>query len=437
MKNLEKIKFHTERLLKRNSSLLVISTVIATLLFITVNQAGNPIWLDVFKTTEYIQSVPITVEYDKEEFVVSGIPSAIPVTITGSENDVRSEMNKVGALFGTITINHKTPGEYSISSSEIKFNTLSSVSVTPSTPEFNVKVQRKIHNTMPVDISYINGGTSDAGYLLKTPILSESVVTITGGNDDIESVVAVIGFVDLSELKPNEEALTQDFTVSLVPYNKSGSVVNNIQIDPVTIIVTQPYELSSVILPISYEFINNETGKYVSSICDVKSDVECDDRTTPTVKVYGNSEKISQLENIKYKVDLQDFKTLEGEVKGTPILDTGVYVLGEYEKTYNIKIEEGETKVITGVQPRVSSLDSTFQAKAINSDDAIIDVEVTGAKSIINELTANDIVLSIDLSSATKAGIITVPIQVKKNKNFDYKLSVELITIEIIEVTNE
>ncbi len=437
MKNLEKIKFYTERLLKRNSSLMVISAVIATLLFITVNQAGNPIWLDFFKTTEYIQSVPITVEYNKEEFVVSGIPSAIPVTITGSENDVRSEMNKIDALFGTIAINHKTPGEYSISSSEIKFNTLSSVSVIPSTPEFNVKIQRKIQTDKPVDISYINGGLSDAGYLLKTPTLSETSVTIMGGNDDIESVVAVIGFVDLSELKPDEETLTQDFTVSLVPYNESGGVVNNIQITPVTIIVTQPYELASVVLPISYEFINNETGKYVSSICDVKSEVECDDRTTPTVKVYGNSEKISQLESIKYKVNLQDFKTLEGEVKGTPILDTGVYVLGEYEKTYNIKIEEGETKTITGVQPRVSSLDGTFQAKAINSEDAIVDVEVTGAKSIIDELTANDIVLSLDLSSATKPGTITVPIQVKKNKNFDYKLSVELITIEIIEVTND
>ena len=77
-----------------------------------INQIGNPLWLEAFRTTEYVQSVPVRTIYDEEKFVVSGMPNAIPVNIVGSQSEVRSEMNRIESLYGSLPLAYNKPGEY-------------------------------------------------------------------------------------------------------------------------------------------------------------------------------------------------------------------------------------------------------------------------------------------------------------------------------------
>lgn len=419
-----------EKILKNDNTLKVVALLCATLLFLTVNSLGQPLWNNYFVTTEYVDSVPVYVEYDEEKYTVSGIPETIPVNIRGSENDVNAMMKQIDSLSGTLSLNYKSPGVYTVDTEQIKFNNTTPVTITPALSTFDVKIQQKVTAEKSIEVSYINGEGKDNGVMLKTPTLSANSTTITGGNEDVATVATVMGFVDLSTLDPADT--TQDFTVKLLPYNAQGEVVTNVSLEPSEIQVSQPYEQSSVELPIEFEYINNNTDLYVSSICEVGIK-DCSDAVTPTVKVYGDTEKISKMQTVKYKVDLSTITTNEGEVAATPVLDSGVYVIGDNEKKYNVTMEKGVTKTIENVVPVVSGLDPTLQAKALNSEDVAIDVTVTGAESVVNDLTAKDISLSLDLSEYNTPGQVTVPIKVKKTKNFDYELEKETITVELVE----
>ena len=53
-----------EKILKNDSILKLLSLFIAIVAFIGINQIGNTLWLEAFRTTEYVQSVPIRTLYD-------------------------------------------------------------------------------------------------------------------------------------------------------------------------------------------------------------------------------------------------------------------------------------------------------------------------------------------------------------------------------------
>jgi YbbR domain-containing protein len=430
--NREKI----EKLLKNDIALKIISLVLALVLFVSINQIGNPIWNDIFKSTEYIQSVPIQLEYDEDKYVVTGVPDAIPVTITGTENNVASEKRRQESLVGVLSLESRTAGEYEIDTNQIDFNTQTSVIVDPAVENFDIKIQQKVTKEVPITVNYINGEGAASGYILESPKLSQSTVKVTGGNEDVDSIVSVMGFIDLSTLQVNEDSLSQEFEVSLVAYDANGDVVPNVELETKKITVVQDYEVNFVELPVNYEYVNNQTGKYVSSICEVSAAIDCSSTSQTTVKVYGDSNKIKNIDSITYKIDLTGFKGTTGEVVGTPVLDSGVYVMGDYEKTYNITLEEGVTKEIENVPFQVINLNPTLQAKTAPGETATIDVTVTGAASVVEALTKDDIILSLDLSDVSKPGSYSIPIRVKTLGDYDYELSKDRMNIEVWEVTN-
>ncbi|MGL5020779.1 MAG: hypothetical protein ACRC5R_01965, partial [Mycoplasmatales bacterium] len=242
------------------------------------------------------------------------------------------------------------------------------------------------------------------------------------------------GFVDLSLLKVDANGGPKDFDVILVAYDAKGDVVQNVSLDTTTIKVSQAYEVNTIELPVTYTYTNNDTGKFVSSICDITSTTTCTEDVVSTVKVYGDSNKIKDIDSIEYKIDLKGFKGTKGEVVGTPILESGVYVLGEYDKKYNIELEEGIEREITNVPFQVTNLNPSLQAKTIPGEASTISVVVTGAKSIVEKLTEKDIVLSLDMSEVSKPGRHTIQIRVKKMQDYNFKLSKDRMEIEVWEI---
>lgn len=434
MKNF-RINKRVDKFLKNDNALKIVSLFIAIILFISVNQIGNPLWANVFSTTDYIDDVPLEINYDEDKYVVTGAPSSIAVNVKGSQNDVNAQIQNSESLVGTLSLNYKSPGDYTINTSQIRFNNSSNVTIQPAVNSIDLEIQQRVSVSEPVDISYINGQGADSGYLLDLPTLSNSTVEIEGGNKDVNSVVSVIGMINLSNLSADESSGEQEFEVDLVPYDKDGQVVSEVSLNPSSITVTQPYSISTVELPVNYDFINNDTGKYVSSICEIddSTDGSCSKDASSTVEVYGNQEKISQMDSVTYKVDMTGISGNSATVSATPEIDSGVYVLGDYEKEFNITLEKGETKTFDDVQPIIFGLDQTLQATAANSDEAAVDVTITGAKSVIDELSADDIVLTLDMSDIDSTGTASVPIATKNDDDFDYELSQDFIKVEITE----
>ncbi len=425
-----------KELFKNDTFLKVISFIIAVSIFITVTGVGSPFWKDVFTTTDYIDSVPLSVEYD-DDLVVSGIPTSVAVNVSGSENYVTATMKQKQNLVGKINFQYSTPGEYDFDTSLIEFNNTLPVTITPVNTSFPIVIQEKVSASKPIDLGYINGDGSTNGFMLEDPISNIESTVATGGSDDVERVVSVRGFIDLSALKTVSDAGTHDFEVNLVPYDADGKVVANVELNPPSVKVTQEYTTSTVQVPVNYSVINNNTGLYISSICESDLQGTCSDSYVPTVLVYGDSDKVNSLKSITYQLNLQEVISGEATIEGSAVLPVGVYVLGDQVKSFDIKLEKGTTRTIEDVPITVANLDSNLQAKEVDSSYSSIDVEVTGALSVVNNLESSDITLLIDLGNFNKPGTYKVPIVVNSSKYFDTKLPVTELDINIEEVNNE
>ena len=417
--------------------LKIISFGLGILLFLTVNNVGSPIWQNFFVTTSHIQDVPLNVKFDTDKYEITGIPQVIDVAVNGSESNVKSVVSQGSTLVATISLEaYTTAGEFDINSNQVTFNNSQDVSISPQISNFNIKVQEKITSSIAVDTTYINGQGKTNGILLDAPLLEEYDVDVIGGNDDVSSVVTVMGLIDLGKMQFNKSNDVEEVEIPLVAYNENGDVVNNVTMEPPTITATQGYDISTIMLPVNFEFINNDTKLFVSEIC-ITSSPTCDSQMLQNVEIYGDLEKINQLDSITYQIDLSGVTETTAEVVGKPIRESNVYILDEEAFTYNIKLEEGVKKTFADVPIKVHNLDPTLTARAKNSEDTSIDIEVEGAKSVIDKLTVEQISAFVDMSSITSPGSYDLTINIAKNNNFNYVLEQSKITLEVSEKKEE
>ncbi len=424
-------------LLRNEVFLKILSFTMAIFIFITVTGVGSPFWNDIFRTTDYIEAIPLNVIYNEEDIVVSGFPNSISVNVSGSENDVAATLKQQQNLVATINFNYSTPREYDFDTSLIEFNNTLPVKIKPVTTSYPIVVQEKTSKSEPIDLSYINGDETSSAFMLSEPSSENETTIATGGSNDIESVVSVRGFIDLSKMSGVTGSGTQEFDIELVPYDSFGNVVSNVSLEPASIKVKQDYSTSSTEVPVEYKISNNNTGLYVASICEVELQGACGEGYSPTAKLYGDKAKINDLQSVTYQLNFEDFTGTEGIVEGNIVLPSGVYVEGDSTIMYDISLEKGTTSTIKQVPVTVEGLNSNLQAKATSSTNTSIDVKVTGATSVINNLEQSDIVLRIDLSDIVKAGTYTIPIDLVTDKYFDYELGVEEMEIQVEEVNNE
>ncbi len=423
--------------LQQDIVLKILALIMAIIIFITITGVGTPFWNDMFTSTQYVDNVPLEVHYDDDKLAIKGLPKTIDVNITGAANEVSAAAKQSKNLIGSLDIKYTNPKEYTVDTRNIKFNSSSAVKIIPVMSTFNIEIQERITQTRSIDVNYINGEKTDSGVVLEEPELSSQSVKVIGGNKDVNDTVSIRGFIDLEKLKFDSSQGEQEFKVKLVPYNSDGYVMSNVDIEPSVIDVKQKFRLAGIEVPVNYKVINNNTGMYVSSICDVELQGSCVDGYVPTITLYGNAQKIDAIENVTYQIDLANFKGNKSEVSGTPILESGVYVLGNRDKKYDVTLEKGSTKTIKKVPVTVIGLDKRFSAKALNQSETNVNVRVTGAKSVIDNLSAPDIDLSLDLSDIKKKGTITVPIILTSAKYFDHTLSRDEISIEVFEVKDE
>jgi len=435
MKNLKRI-FQDENgkiknIAKKEGTLKVTAFLIALVVFISINQLGSPIWKEYFQSSTYIDGIPLEVVYDHEKYVVEGLPETVAVNVSGSSSNVETVERTKNNLVATLKIPHINPGEYEINTNQIEFNTVSNVSVEPVASSFNITLQNYVEENRAVDITYIEGQNSSQEFLLNTPKLSHEEVQVVGGSNDVGSVVTVMGMINLSELNPTEDK-SSTFMIDLIAYDKEGRPMNDVSLYPNQIEVTQPYDLQTITVPVNYGVINNETGKYVSKICDADNVENCDVQQE-SIQLYGDREKIESLSEVNYVLDLENFTGQSGVVKSNIVLESGVYVYGDERQEFYVELEEGTSKTIEDVSLMVSNLQPNLQAKAQDISNTKIDVTVTGAKSVVEEVTKESIVLAIDMADISKPGTYQLPILIRKQNNLDYKLEQEEITIEIME----
>ncbi len=415
-------------LFKEPKYLKALSLLIAIIIYLLIN-GRTPLSIgNLFDKNQYVENIKLEVLYDEGK-IVTGLPSSIGVNVSGSETSVNHFVSNADSVVATIDLTGRRDGAYDIKSSEISFSSEYGADIKPIISNFDVTIDTLVQVTKPIEVEYVNGELASS-LILKEPKLDSSSITFGIGMKNKENISSVKVLIDLSKISPSGKETSKVYNEKIKVYDNDGSILQTYTELP-TVKVVQDYEINSVALPVNYQVINNNTNKYVSLVCkEANADLQ-NNICTDEVQVYGKEDILSKTQGITYNVDLTNFSEDTPYVTVYPLLENGVYIKGNEKYEVKVNLEKGYTKTIKDVPVVVKNLDSNLEVS--NIGNVKIDITVTGAKGLIENMKASDITLYLDAEEISTANKYELPLQVDMNSNIDYELSTNNINVELKE----
>ncbi|MBM7644495.1 YbbR domain-containing protein [Scopulibacillus daqui] len=365
-----------DKLFKSKWFIRILSFLIALMLYTVVSSndqsAGGQATRIIGRSSQTAAvTEPLKVEYDQDNYVVTGAPSSVKVEMKGpSDLILKAKLLSNHKVY--INLNGKGPGRYSATVQTEGFP--SGIQVTPIPSTVDVNVQEKTAKTFPVSIDVANKDKVASGYNVGVPQTSRDTVKVTGSKKMVDSVAFVKGVVDVSGAS---STVRQQAT--LHAYDSSGNLLN-VNISPSKTYVKVPI-ISGYAKRVPVHI--SEQGSLPDGVSIDSIQVE-----PQTVTVYGSKDALKDIDSIDGVVlpldNITDDKTFKLDVPtpdGAKSVDPGTIKVKVKVKTSSEKGQKGSSD--KGQQADNNNGQSASEGDASGSDDQ----SQTGSS---NENTPND-----------------------------------------------
>lgn len=271
------------------------------------------------QTQETVTNVPVVANISEDQYVVTGLPSSVLVTLEGPTSYVRLAATNRNFTVETPNIDDLGVGEHTIQLVVNGLSTEVTGRITPNTVSINV--ERLVTKEFPVTIYDKNNQKLDEDYELDT-----DTVTVTGAQSSIDSIDEIRGTVDTSL---NSESVQE---VQLLAFNSDGQSVSA-TINPVQVTVTrdESAQLTSKEVSVKLEGQNeNEDYRYSYS-----TDVD-------KITVIGTNKVLSDVSDITVVADVSgvtDGETINGSIR----LPVGVTIDDNTEIPITVKMTRNQS----------------------------------------------------------------------------------------------
>lgn len=273
--------------------MVFLSLLLALLLFFLVD---NQSLVLVESSAEVLEGQKVVAEYNKEAYVVEGLPEQVDVILIGKQADLylakqlstkNVTVDLAGLGVGTHTVNLK----YKNDVSRIRYE------LAPSTA--NITIYPKLSESRLVSVDVINQDKLDTKLSVQSVEIDNKEIIIKGAEHILEKVATVKALVDVGNLNDPEVGISTINDVSLVAYDNKGQLVD-VEMVPNKItatvsIVSPNKEVPLKIIPVG----NVVFGKAISSITS----------SVTKVTVYGDQATIDNIQFIPVKVDVTDLNS--------------------------------------------------------------------------------------------------------------------------------
>lgn len=392
----KKSGFSIRKLIYNDKYLIIISVILAVIIWIATSMNLSP------ETTKTI-SVPVSIDLTGTAAEQLGIKCFgeesvdVDVTITCKKylaKDITADDLNVYLQTNTVTSN----GNYDVPITVEARDNNSDFKITSYYPTvyrayFDVEAER----VMDIDIRYTSEDFIEEGYTMGVPMLSESSVTVKGPNTFVSQVSQVLATVNI------EDKLKTTTSMDIVPValDSNGAKVSYIKLDTASnnLTVTIPV-LKEMELDVATNFVG-KPGKINISDLDVSYSVSrvsagvLEDANI-TNAVIGNIDfsKLRPGEN-KFTFNVESLDSLVildriDEIEATVIVPDN-YI----EKTLWVNLNN-----VT-----VANAPEGYNAKATALSS--YSITLVGTESDLENITAANIKLAVDLSSLNKDDIKT------------------------------
>lgn len=371
-----------ERFLMRKNTLVFLSLIMAIGLFFFVD---SKLLVLVDSSAEILEKQDVVAEYNKEAYVVMGLPDKVDVILIGrqsdlylakqlSSKDVTVDLSGLGV--GTHTVSFK----YKNDVSRIDYK------VDPSTA--NITIYPKLSESRMVNVDVVNQDKLDTKLSVQSVDIDSKEIIIKGAEHVLNTVASVKALVDVGNLNDPDVGVTTINDVTLVAYDNKGQLVD-VEMVPSKVsatvsIISPNKEVPLKIIPVGDVLF----GKAISSMTS----------TVTKVKVFGDQATIDELQYIPVEVDVTGLKSAKtfNVILNKP---SGVRYISEVSTTVEVTLGDEVTKEISNVMIESINLDSNYKASALDSSSSQTTVIIKGTQSVLDTITdASSIKATIDLA---------------------------------------
>ena len=400
-----------EKILNRPNVLVYVALGLAVLVFVLVDKQVINL---TDREAEVIYDQPVQVEYNKEMYVVEGVPENVDITLIGSksavylatslgDHEVKLDLSNYGV--GTYKVNLKY--NHSITSVNYKLD--------PSSVTIKISEKKAVSKALTYELMKMD--KLDAKLSVSGVSLETNNIIVKSSQEIIDKIAVVKALVDVSVIPLTSSG---DFTideVKLAAYDENGQLLENVEMVPSKVSATVTVDSYHANKPVKVVLKGNvTTGKAIASITSSVNEVT----------VYGDKDKIEGITNIEAILDVGSISG-NGEFSIDLVQPSGVRYMSK-DKT-NVKVTVGDQiqKTVTGVIVHTSNLGNGLIVNAASDNDKTVDVIVKGVSSVIANIDASKIYAFVDL---TGLGVGTHPVPVYITVS-DEKVEAQPVTTEI------
>lgn len=372
-----------ERWLNKRNTLVFISLILSLGLFFYVDSRSNTM---IDSSAEVLRNQVVEATYNKEAYVIEGIPDTADVTLIGRTVDLylakQLSSGKVTLdLSGLKEGTHKVDLEYDGAINSVSYN-LNPSSIT-------VNVYPKVSVTKIITVDVINKDKLDSRLSVQSVAIDKEEVIIKGAEHNLEKVATVKALVDVDNIVDPTAGVNTVDDVKLVAYDKYGNIVD-VEMVPDKVVATVNIESYSGEAKVKIVPTGEVAfGKAISSITS----------SVNTIKIYGNEEVVSKYSDSYIPIEV-DVTGLSDNKTYTVVVPKPDGIREVSEKTITVKINLGteESMEIEGIKIDAINLGPNLKATAIGENSSKTTVIVKGTKEVIESIDSTTIKAVVDLS---------------------------------------
>lgn len=395
-------------MLRNKFVMVILSAIVAFALWVYVVTAITP----EYETTIY--DIPVKLEgedlleYKKIPLVLmtEDLPK-VNLKLYGNRSDL-NKLDNTNIILKVDVSNVAEPGEHSLAFTisypgDINENEIQVQSRDPG--RITIAVEKLIRKEVPVEVIY--SGTLAEGYIVdKSDVtLDYEKVSISGPESAVDKIAKAIIKVDL---EGRTESFSESYRYTLCDEEgnavDAGRVVTNAAEVKHTMIIRKVKEI-----PLRVNLIAG--GGVTAETVEVRIDPE-------TIRIAGSEATLEDLDELVLgTVDLSEVTGMT-RMDMDVVLPTGVTnITGVTKAGVIIRVKERQTKtfIIGPNQIQLLNVPEGMQATLVSQS---LTITIRGTQEQLDQMTAADILVQVDLSGETKKGMVTLKSTIKLPDKF-------------------
>lgn len=379
-----------ERWLNKRNTLVFVSLLVSLLIFFYVDNQASTV---IDSAAEVLHNQIVDVTYNKEAYIIEGLPETADVTLIGRTVDLYlAKQLSTGKV--SVDLSNLKEGTHKVDLSYE--SSINSVTYKLDPSSITVNVYPKVSQTKTVTIDVINKDKLDSKLSVQSVTLDKEEVIIKGTDDEksshnINKVATVKALVDVGSIVDPKAGVNTVDKVKLVAYDKYGNVVD-VEIVPETVTATvniESYSGTAKLKVIPKNIDKISFGKAISSITTSVNEIS----------IYGDQETVNKYSESYIPIEV-DVAGLTDNKTYTVVVPKPEGIREVSEKTITVKISIGkeESKEVDDIKIDAINLGPNLKAGAIGENSSKTTVVVKGTKEVLDAIDSTTIKATVDLS---------------------------------------